>query len=571
MDDDPGEPAAPPMRKVSSSTARALKPPIVEPRGLREDVRYLLSWLEQNIHARLSDMDHKLDTLVAVSETSHRIPGFMRSGRDRPVPCLGDANDVTLTRSTSKLDVDVSNDCRDVDVSFESHREEMEVAPPESKKLVVNNSTCSTGITGVQACTFPSEESGDAKGTLSSRENGVEPMSASERERRMSRYSTGPQRDSLGTVDSQNPFATVKELTDFIESRKRNQYVDFIWRVLEDPESNSASVIYDWTMRIAIFLSVVTACLVTLDWTPFGSRYVSTIIETIFECLFFVDIGLRFLVSPKYHKFFVFPYNVVDVISVLPLIFRAILQFRLPDPATCESLADCSFLLGLVPLLRLLKMMRHFQKFNLLTKAFYQAAEVLPVLVFFYLVLLFLCSSVLYIVEPRDNLETFSRACWLAFVSMTTVGYGETTPVTDVGRITISIMVFLTGLYMAIPVGILGNAFNDVWKERHRILILDRTRTVLEQCGIGLKDVPKLFRIFDVDQNGEIDRKEFEWMLEGMNLGLTQKRMMDLWSVFDEDGSGGIDQGEFMETLFPGKVEKMSTASGDDMSEKSSG
>merc|ERR1719189_1799208 len=104
-----------------------------------------------------------------------------------------------------------------------------------------------------------------------------------------------------------------------------------------------------------------------------------------------------------------------------------------------------------LPVLRLLKMLRRFQKFHLLTNAFKLASEALPVLIYWYLVIWLLFSAGVYAVEPRSNVASLSQAMWMTFVSMTTVGYGDSVPKSNLGRAVVMTLVIISALYMAIP------------------------------------------------------------------------------------------------------------------------
>jgi len=80
---------------------------------------------------------------------------------------------------------------------------------------------------------------------------------------------------------------------------------------------------------------------------------------------------------------------------------------------------------------------------------------------------------------------------------------------------------------------------------------MQRTRTRLEQAGYTANDIPMLFKLFDCDRNGQLDVLEFQWMLQGMRLGLKKERVVELYEAFDDDKSGGIDPIEFVKALFP--------------------
>merc|ERR1712190_649054 len=78
-----------------------------------------------------------------------------------------------------------------------------------------------------------------------------------------------------------------------------------------------------------------------------------------------------------------------------------------------------------------------------------------------------------------------------------------------------------------------------------------RTYNRLVQWGFQARDIPKLFKLFDQDKDGELDFREFTEMVNEMGLGLTKSRVMELFALFDDDGSGSIDAREFVKALFP--------------------
>uniref|UniRef100_A0A7S2HJS7 EF-hand domain-containing protein n=2 Tax=Zooxanthella nutricula TaxID=1333877 RepID=A0A7S2HJS7_9DINO len=140
---------------------------------------------------------------------------------------------------------------------------------------------------------------------------------------------------------------------------------------------------------------------------------------------------------------------------------------------------------------------------------------------------------------------------WLTFVSMTTVGYGDVTPKSSLGKVLTSMLVISAMLYTSIPLGIIGNAFTEVWRDRDRIMLTEKTRDRLVQWGYTAKDIPKLFRLFDVNDDGELDFQEFRHMVAELRLGLKEKRVIELFELFDKDRSGAIDDREFVKGMFP--------------------
>lgn len=99
-------------------------------------------------------------------------------------------------------------------------------------------------------------------------------------------------------------------------------------------------------------------------------------------------------------------------------------------------------------------------------------------------------STMMYIVEPADNINSLTTAMYICTVTVTTVGYGDVTPKTNAGRALAGVLCFISVLFMAMPISVLGNAMTHAWADRSRILLMTRTRSRLknygyEACGWG--------------------------------------------------------------------------------------
>merc|ERR1719399_1931038 len=104
---------------------------------------------------------------------------------------------------------------------------------------------------------------------------------------------------------------------------------------------------------------------------------------------------------------------------------------------------------------------------------------------------------------------------------------------------------------MAMPLGIIGHIFTNVWQDRDRILLMKQTRVRLAQWGYTAEDIPDLFETFDQEHTGEVDIFAFREMIQTMDIGLHERRIDELFQQFDKDGSGSIDASEFVRHLFP--------------------
>jgi hypothetical protein len=189
------------------------------------------------------------------------------------------------------------------------------------------------------------------------------------------------------------------------------------------------------------------------------------------------------------------------------------------------------------------------QNFTLLVHTLQMVAEPLSVAIFMLVLIILTSSSAIYVAEPRDNITSVPHAMWMMLLTVSTVGYGDLVPVTDVGRSITSVVILLGVLCMAMPIAIVGYAFTETWRNRTRILVVGRMRDRLHQWGYCEDDLRLMFRKFDVDDSLELDLEEFEKMVATMRLGLGHSTVLRLFNVFDVDRSGALDVEEFIKGI----------------------
>lgn len=359
---------------------------------------------------------------------------------------------------------------------------------------------------------------------------------------------TSPER--LGVIPSQGGFK-VKEGKEAAKSKlnksmsQRNEFSLKAWNFFENPESSMSARVYDMIGPYCLFVSVAFTLLQTLEPPPFDQD-MCRVVDLIIDCTFLMEVIVRYGVSPKQClKFFTSPLNVIDVFSVIPLFFR------IACIVSDEDYDQDSFALCLVAILRLIKVTRRFQKIHLLFGAFQLAFEALPVLMFTLSVVTLIFSSVVYLVEPRDNIDTLPRAIYFTLVTITSLGYGDIVPQSTIGTCIVTVLVVTSVLYMAMPLGIVGHAFTRVWEDRDRILLIRKTKAAMLQWGYGPHDMPMLFQIFDSHGEGELDITDFRKMITAMRIGLNDKRICELFHSFDKDGNGFVNDREMVRHVFP--------------------
>ncbi len=128
-------------------------------------------------------------------------------------------------------------------------------------------------------------------------------------------------------------------------------------------------------------------------------------------------------------------------------------------------------ILRLFRLLRLLKLARYSESMQLLTRVLSSRREELMIVLIAEVVLILMVAPVMYFIEHEAQPEVFSSipaSMWWAVVTLTTVGYGDISPVTGLGKVCAGILAFLGIALFALPAGIVASGFTEnVRTKRH--------------------------------------------------------------------------------------------------------
>lgn len=176
------------------------------------------------------------------------------------------------------------------------------------------------------------------------------------------------------------------------------------------------------------------------------------------------------------------PMSIVDFVAIAPFY----LQVFVPG-------LDLRFVraLRLFRLFRVFKVGRYAESFVVLVSVIKSRREELVISTVIVLIMVTLAASAMWLCEHEaqpDNFRSVPQAMWWAIITVTTIGYGDVTPLTTAGRIVGGVVAFLGICIFALPVGILGGAFIEE---------MERQKT--------LKEAQKLAEEGDVEGAAESD------------------------------------------------------------------
>ena len=206
---------------------------------------------------------------------------------------------------------------------------------------------------------------------------------------------------------------------------------------------------------------------------------------------------------------------IIDLLAILPAYINFFVQI------------DLRFLRTL-RLLRLLKLTRYFVSLQILLRVIEREKGSFQAVVFILGIMIVMAAAGIYVVESSAQPDVFSSipaSMWWAVVTLTTVGYGDVTPITPVGRFLGALITILGVGLAALPAGILASGLASELEQRKQQLET-RFRDLLLNCEIDIiDDAEKINQIrkevgLSIDQTKEIvlqlitERKEQELQKE---------------------------------------------------------
>jgi voltage-gated potassium channel len=208
-----------------------------------------------------------------------------------------------------------------------------------------------------------------------------------------------------------------------------------------------AGRLFDLLLVLAILASVIVVILDSVQSITANHEMLFDVLEWAFTLLFTVEYLLRLASVRHPLRYATSFYGIVDLLSVLP----TYLVFFVPE---INSLINVR-LLRLLRIFRILKLSEYVSEFGWLAAALVASRRKIIVFIGFVLVTVAVLGTVMYVVEgPENGFTSIPVAIYWGITTITTVGFGDITPKTDLGRFIASCMMLLGWGILAVPTGI---------------------------------------------------------------------------------------------------------------------
>ena len=212
-----------------------------------------------------------------------------------------------------------------------------------------------------------------------------------------------------------------------------------------------AGKLFDVTLIWCILLSVGLVILESLQGLPVWLKTPFIVMEYLLTAFFTFEYITRLYCSPKPSKYAFSAFGIIDLLATLPLY----LAFLFPG---------ARYLL-IIRAFRLIRIFRVFKLFNfwmegqMLLTALRDSSKKIAVFFMFVGILVISIGTLMYMVEggkPNTQFSNIPNSIYWACVTLTTVGYGDITPVTALGKFLSGCVMLIGYTIIAVPTGIVS-------------------------------------------------------------------------------------------------------------------
>lgn len=225
---------------------------------------------------------------------------------------------------------------------------------------------------------------------------------------------------------------------------------------------------FDLILIIVILCSVILVMLESVN--EFDAKYhdILLALEWVVTIFFTIEYFARIISIRKPSQYIFSFYGIVDLLSTIPLylsyliagsqVFLAVRAFRL------------------LRIFRILKLVQFIGEASQLREALKASRTKIAVFIYVILILSIILGTLMYLIESSEaGFTSIPRSIYWTIVTLTTVGYGDIAPQTNIGQLIATVVMILGYGIIAVPTGIVTVEF-----AKHSKKGTSQTRDTLE-------------------------------------------------------------------------------------------
>ncbi|MDX5479155.1 MAG: ion transporter [Cyclobacteriaceae bacterium] len=265
----------------------------------------------------------------------------------------------------------------------------------------------------------------------------------------------------------------------FLPSKSRLAHIVF-------EHDDRASKTFDVVLLVAILLSVGIVILDSVKDLHEQYGHFFYMLEWGFTILFSIEYSLRLWLSKRKFGYVFSFYGLVDLLAIIPT-YLSIFFFNTQFLVVIRSLR-------LLRVIRVLKLGRYLKDAEYLSEALKASRAKIQIFIGSMLTIVLIAGTIMYIVEgPESGFTSIPMAMYWAIVTLTTVGFGDITPLTSIGKLMASVIMLMGYGIIAVPTGIVTSEMTQI-KSRKKLsdvrmcrkceqIIMDKDAYFCKYCG----------------------------------------------------------------------------------------
>jgi len=275
------------------------------------------------------------------------------------------------------------------------------------------------------------------------------------------------------------PYSNNTELTKW--QKRRFDTYQFIFK-----QETRKSKCFSFFITIIILIAVSSSCLETLK--AYRDLIIWNIIEFCCCCIFIIEYIIKIIIVDNKIKYIKTFAHFVDIVSIIPIFF------------TFQKNSETSNIVSFFKVLKLIRIVKILSSKSLkvytqlIVETMAKSIYGLKLMIVLILIVVIFSSSILYQLEKGvrdDGTEPYTSipdTFYWSIVTITTVGYGDVYPITDLGKLFAGLTMILGIIMIALPITIISTNFARTWDEfenRGLIKIRNGYLKTLEKSSTG--------------------------------------------------------------------------------------
>jgi voltage-gated potassium channel len=219
-----------------------------------------------------------------------------------------------------------------------------------------------------------------------------------------------------------------------------------LYRIVFESDTR-AGRLFDIVLVVVILLSVAAVMADSVEAVASRHGVLLNRLEWMFTILFTIEYIARLSCINRPLRYATSFFGIVDLLAVLP----TYLAVMFPE---AQVLIDVR-ILRLLRCFRIFKLTEYLREFRLLGRAMANSMRKILVFLSVVVIVVLIVGTLMYVIEgPEHGFTSIPKAIYWALSTITTVGYGDIVPRTELGRALAGLVMLIGWGILAVPTGI---------------------------------------------------------------------------------------------------------------------